>query len=151
MQFTGLLRSIHMDKAHMLKCNQCNGASSYNKTLKDHLKRCGKAENKEFQCSQCPAKFTTQRSQSRHEVSQHQDMPNICETCGQEFRYQFAYRRHIERKHKNLSNFPTHVTKSCGSWSCSIALEPCHDRACMSKSVRSDTKCFLQQIIISNV
>ena len=97
-QLTGHLRSVHMDKEDRLKCNQCNSAFSYNKTLKEHLKRCGKAENKEFQCSQCPA---TKRSQSRHEVSQHQDKPNICETCGQEFRYQFTYKRHIDRKHKN--------------------------------------------------
>ena len=100
-QLAGHLRSVHMDKEDRLKCNQCNGAFSYNKTLKEHLKRCGKAENKEFQCSKCPAKFTTKQSQSRHEVSQHQDMPNICETYGQKFRYQFAYKRHIDRKHKN--------------------------------------------------
>ena len=42
MQLTGLLRSIHIDKEDRLKCDQCNGAFSYNKTLKEHLKFVGK-------------------------------------------------------------------------------------------------------------
>ena len=68
------------------ECPLCNIILKTKKNFRDHLKRHGKMEDRQFGCQQCPKRFVTRTELERHMRIHSNEKPCVCNICGKRFR-----------------------------------------------------------------
>ena len=97
-------RTDHMRKKHrlnILHCENCNKEFAYERNLKRHILRCGKAIKKDHTCKFCTKQYRSPEALAMHEKSKHTQVKQfVCDVCGKIFDRNFSCARHVRTVHQ---------------------------------------------------
>ena len=95
------------------QCDQCDKTFAMSKLLNNHLKRC-QIDEKPFQCSLCPKKWTSQDYLKKHFLT-HSPALLSCEICNKKFKRVDNLKRHATIHSESVKKYkcPFHTLTGC--------------------------------------